>query len=271
MNLKETFGQVLRYKISEKDVVVIGNINKYTLKKLDKIFKVDVIKNVCVCDELMRNQEFLDYLKNKKLKIVDGRWLFKFMFLDIVEYICKQTGKKLETQEISILVHENNLLISQSIKRLSEKVKNINVITNNINSFKMLEKSIYEEKGLIINITNNLKKSLQKSNIIFNLNFSQEEFDKVYFPQNAVIVNFEGETKMKQKSFNGINSNFFNINLPLKYKEIYNKLNRFNSVNLYESLIYRNTQAENIWREIKEDKIEVLSLEGRNGMIRFPK
>ena len=76
---------------------------------------------------------------------------------------------------------------------------------------------------------------------------------------------------MKQKSFNGINSNFFNINLPLKYKEIYNKLNRFNSVNLYESLIYRNTQAENIWREIKEDKIEVLSLEGRNGMIRFPK
>ena len=74
---------------------------------------------------------------------------------------------------------------------------------------------------------------------------------------------------MNQKSFNGINSNFFYINLPLKYKKLYKKLNKFNSVNLYESFIYKRTPLDNIWREIEEDKIEILGLEGKNGCIKF--
>ena len=181
----------MRYQVSGKNVVVISKINKKTLRKLDKIFKTDVTKNVCVCDELMRNKDFIEYLEEKELKVIDGRWLFKFMLLEITNYISAQTDRPLETLEISILTHENNNLISQSIRKLSDKVKNINVITMKVNKFKNLEHQLYEEKGLILNVTNNMKKATLKSNIIFNLDFSQEEFDKINFPRNAVIVNFE--------------------------------------------------------------------------------
>lgn len=267
--IKKFSGQVLKYKISGKDVVVISKLNNRTFRKLDKIFKLDVTKTVCICDELMRNSEFINYLEEKNLKVINGRWLFKFMFLEIVNYISEQIAQPIETFEISILTDDNNSLIFQSIKRLSDKVKNINIITNNRAKFKRLEEQLYEEKGLILNVTNNMRKGTLKSNIIFNINFSQEEFDKITFPRNAVIVNFEEETVMRQKSFNGINSNFFCINLPPKYKEIYSKLNRFGSVNLYESFIYKRTPLDNIWREIANDKIQILSLEGKNGSIRF--
>lgn len=191
------------------------------------------------------------------------------MILDILEFISIKMKVPIETMNVSILTKENNFLVSRSIERLSSKVKNINIITNKKDQFKRLEKRLYEEKGLILTVTNNLKKGTLKSNIIFNFDFGQSDFNQIIFPKSSVIVNLGQENNITQKSFNGINSNFFSINLPTKYRKLYKRLNNFSSVNLYESLIYKKTPIDNIWREIKEDNIEILDLEGKNGRIKF--
>ncbi len=263
-NFKLITGQVLKYKIDGNLVVVIPKVNRKVLKKLDKIFKTDVTKNICISDNLMSKEEILKLLSEKNINILNGRWLFKYLITDIVDYVCSNMGEISEKQEISILTNDNNLLIFESIKKLSNKVKNINIVTANPKMFNVLVKSICEENGLIVNVTSNYKKACINSNIILNLNFSQEDFNKIVFPKKAVIVNFENTIKMNQKSFNGVNANFYHIDLPKKYKEKFSKLKGFNAVNLYESIVYKRTSAQNIWREIRNDDVKIQCLERKN-------
>jgi hypothetical protein len=173
------------------------------------------------------------------------------MMVDVVEYICKNQNLKLEKQEISILIKQATPLLTENILKLAKMTKNINCITTTQESkFKNMENYIQEETGLILNVTQNQKKSTLRSNIILNLDFNQEELNHVTFPKNAIIVNFGDNLKLKQKNFNGINANFFNINLLLKYKALYEKLTHFNSSSLYESFIYKKTSPQNLWHEI---------------------
>ena len=193
----------LKLNIAGKTLIVLPKINKKTLKKVEKILDVNVSKTVCVSNELKLNLEFMKFLNMKNINILDGRWLFKYLVTDVLDFVCKEANIIPEMQEITILTNENNNLIFESIKRISEKVKNINIITRNIKLFKKLEKEIYEEKGLIIKVTNNFSKFSPKSRIILNFNFVQEDLDKINFGKNAIIVNFENNLRINQKSFTG--------------------------------------------------------------------
>ena len=51
---------------------------------------------------------------------------------------------------------------------IAEHVKRLNIVTNNLNKFKKIEDYLYNELGITINISNNKKQSLLKSNLIFN-------------------------------------------------------------------------------------------------------
>ena len=152
---KKSTGQVFKYKINDKTVVVIPKISNRIFKKLDKIFKLDVTKTVCISDKLSIKKDFVDFLEERNLNILNGRWLFKYLITDVIDYVCKNASLEPETQEITILTEENNFLIYDSIKKLSNKVKNINIITHNIKSFDKLINDIHEENGLIINVTKN--------------------------------------------------------------------------------------------------------------------
>ena len=67
--------------------------------------------------------------------------------------------------------------IVENIKDISGKVKILNIITEDEKKFRKIEKELYEEKGIILNMNNNYKKSLIKSDIIFNFDFSEEEIN----------------------------------------------------------------------------------------------
>ena len=85
---------------------------------------------------------------------------------------------------------------------------------------------------------------------------------------NACIINFSNETNIKEKSFKGINANFFEVTIPMKYIKECVYLKGFNTTILYESLIYKKTSPENIKKEIEMDNIKINFLIGKNGMIR---
>lgn len=262
-------GQVIRYSFDGKNVVLISRINKRVLRKIDKILKIDVTKNICVCDYLMEKSEIIDFLLERNLNIMNGKWLFKYLICDISEFICNQLDLTPESQEISLLVNEPNIIVFDVIKKLSNKFKNINIITTKIKKFQKIEKEVYDENGLILNVTNNFKNACEKSKIVFNFDFDEKMFNRVRFLASSIIINVERHIDIKQSNFVGKNIDFYNINLPKKYKKIYDRLNNFNSSILYESLIYKRTSNKNIFNEIKEDNIEITVLESQGKAIKF--
>lgn len=270
-NFRKLTGQAINIKTPQGNLTIIPKLNKRVLKKVDKILKIDVTKNVCVSEELKTKENFIKFLNERNINILDGRWLFKYLLTDVIDFLCLQLGIRQETQEISILTNEMNSLIFETIIKISEKVKNINILTKNTNLFKKLEEAVYEESGMLLRVTNDFKKSALKSNIILNLNFVQELLDKVNFSRNSIIVNVEKPLKINQKSFNGKIINFYHINLPKKYLDNQERFSRFDTTILYESYIYKKTLPKNIWKEIELDKIKIDSLEGIKGIIRFPK
>lgn len=270
-NFRKLTGQALKLNIVNKELIILPKINKRILKKVDKILKVDVTKNVCISEELRAKEDFTRLLNERSVNILDGRWFFKYITTDIVDFLCSQLGIRPETQEISILTNEMNSLIFETIIKLSEKVKNINILTKNTNLFKKLEEAVYEESGMLLRVTNDFKKSAIKSNIVLNFNFVQELLDKINFNKSSMIVNFEKALKVNQKSFNGKIINFYHINLPKKYLNNQERFSRFDTTILYESYIYKKTAPKNIWKEIELDKVKIDSLEGIKGTIRFPK
>ncbi len=267
---RKYIGKVFKYKLTNNStVVVLSKINKKTLKKLDKILKIEVASNICICEELITNESLDTFLKEKNLRIMNGRWLFYYLICEVINYICESKKEPVETQEISILTNKYDSFTLENIKRIAKKVKIINVITNNIKELKTLEDSLYEDEVILLNVTNNYKKAVLKSNIILNFDFAQKDLNKIKYPQNSIIINLQSTTQINQKNFGGIEANFYSINLPIKYKDIYNKLNNFNSAILYESLIYKKTLYFNIWKEIENDEIKIISLENNNKMIKF--
>lgn len=262
-------GQVVEYEIDGKNVILISKLDKKTFSKLNKIFKIDVTKKVCLCDYLMENRKFIEYLTEKNIEIFDGKWLFKYLINDIGKYVCNRLNINSKTQEISMLINEPNNFIFDIIKRLSFDFKNINIITRNIKKFEKIEKKICEETGLSLVVTNNFKKACQKSKIVFNIDFDEKTFHKLTFQPSAVIVNLNGNVEVKQSNFIGKNIDYYGINLPRKYKKLYSRLNGFNSSVLYESLVFKRTSSQNIWNEIKKDNIEIITLEGDKKVVSF--
>ena len=145
--------------------------------------------------------------------------------------------------------------------------KTINIVTHQIRKFDSLEKEIYENQGLILNVTNHLKKVCAKSKLVFNFDFQKKDFEKIVFLPDAVIVQLEQYMDVKQSNFKGKIIDFYGINLPRQYKKLYDKLHYFNSSMLYESFIYKHTSVMNIFQEIQKDHIAIISLEKEDTLI----
>lgn len=256
---RRTLGQPFCYELEGKTVVLISKWNKRIAKKMNKIFNINVTKTVCVCEPLRQKKEFMNYLREKKLQIVDGKWLFRFLVCDIAEFICKKNNLVKEEQEISILVQEPDFLVFETIKKLGKLYKNITIITSKIRKFNRISKEIYEEMGLAINVTNNFKNACLKSKIIFNFDFDDKDINKIRFLVDSNIICLKEKNDIKQSTFRGHIYDYYCVNLPIKYHKIYKRLNCFDSSILYESLIYKHTSNENIWKEIVNDNVKIVA------------
>lgn len=265
------FNRFAKLKVDEfdgKKMIELTNIDNKTLNKLSKYLKANCINKVCLSDNLLNSSVFLEFIKRENINYFNGKWLFKNMIFQSIEYICICKKEKLEYQEISILANDIDWNLVYTIKKLTGLVRFVNIITNNENKFKKLEKELYEEKGIILNINNNYKKSLIKSDIILNFDFSEEEINKYTLPKKACILNFENEVKNLPKSFEGVNTSFYEINMPRKYLDKLLFFKGFNTAILCESFIYQNTMPCNISKQIDDNGITISFLVGRNGKIR---
>ena len=68
-NFRKLTGQALNLKISNKNLIILPKINKRVLKRIDKILRVDVTKNVCISEELKLKENFVNFLNERNINI----------------------------------------------------------------------------------------------------------------------------------------------------------------------------------------------------------
>lgn len=147
------------------------------------------------------------------------------------------------------------------ILNIAKNIKRLNIVTNHMERCKKIEEYLYNEFGVMLNVSNNKEKSLLKSKIIINIDFPEELINKYRIYDKAIILNIQDNVALKRKRFNGINVNYYKIKIPDEYR-----IKGFKDELIYESLIYGKSYAE-ISEKIRRDNINIEKLIGRNGPI----
>lgn len=240
-------------------------IEKLAMKTKKIIQKYSNSKKIVLSKELQNEQLYINYLNSYGLEIQNGRWLFEILLPEVVEYIINK--KKIEKINISIMINDLTDIEFENIKTLARKYKNINIVTNHMEKFKNLEKQLQEDEGIIITITNNIKKSLMKSKIILNIDFPQELINKYNVQDEAIIVNIKRKTKINKKRFNGLIINDYEIDFRDDKKNNKALNNKFYLKDLYESELYKKQRISEIKKKIKIDKVVIERLNLNNGKL----
>lgn len=262
LKIKYIFNKLeIKENIIELPIRAESKIKNNKNKKIVKKIKENNVKITVLSNELVKYEQFKNELYSNNINILDGKFLFKVLSKDILECICKKIKLDVNSLEIAVLVNDENDLNKSIIIDLAKEVKSLNIITNNIKDFKQIEELLYDEEGIVMKISNNKKKGLIKSKVIFNLDFCEEDINSYSVPENCIIVNTFNPIKIKTKKFNGINVKDFNIIIPEKYK-----MQGFSDEVVYESIIY-NLDYTEVREKILEDKIRIKDIIGENGEI----
>lgn len=214
-------------------------------------------KKLVLSKQVKQQEAYTNYLYSYNYEIVDGRWLFQMLLFDVLEYIIKKLKIKEEEIKIGILVNDISDLAIYAIEKLVTKYKYVKIVTNHINHFKNIEEKISEEQGIFINVGNNKRKILSKTNIILNLDFPTELINRYTIYNTATIINFKGNVKIKDKRFNGLNINDYEIDWKTNPH-----LKKFEAKDIYEAIQYKNQPIEETLKKIKRDSVMIQHLKG---------
>ena len=234
-----------------------------TKKIIDKVSS----KNIVISKKIKKQKQYINYLQSENINIIEGKKLFQILVVPVLDYIVKKKNLKKEDTYVSILINETSEVILENIRRIIRQFKKVNIVTNHIEKFKKLEEQILEQEGIMINVSNNKRKSLSKSKIIINVDFPTELINKYQINEDAIIINLRGNVKINKKRFNGLNINDYEIESK-NYEEFdYEKENLYYKKDIYESQLYLNQPLEYIERKIAKDKVKILYLEGNKSKL----
>ena len=259
---KEVSGKVIYY------IPIVGKRNIFNFKvkrissKINKMLDKDESNIVVLSKYLYGISDLKNYLYSNNVDILSGRFLFKCLSYKVIEYVFKCWDIDLELGETTILVNDFTELNKDIIIYIAKRIKRLNIVTNHIDRFKKIEEYLYNEYGIILNISNNKRKSLLKSKLILNFDFPEELVNKYRMYDEAVLVNICEKINISRKRFNGININSYKINMPDEYE-----VPNFSNELVYESLIYKLNSFKNINERFLMDKISIDKFIGNNGFI----
>ncbi len=241
---------ILSTSLDEKTAYKLAIKTKTILDKTNS-------KKLVLSKQVKQQEAYMNYLYSYNYEIVDGRWLFQMLLFDVLEYIIKKLKIKEEETKIGILVNDISDLAIYAIEKLVSKYKYVKIVTNHINHFKNIEEKISEEQGIFINVGNNKRKILSKTNIILNLDFPTELINRYTIYNTATIINFKGNVKITNKRFNGLNINDYEIDWKTNPH-----LEKFSAKDIYEAIQHKNQPLEEMFKKIKRDAVTIQYLKG---------
>lgn len=156
----------------------------------------------------------MEYLKDyfQEYEKPDGKYLMKNCVMKIVEYIFNVSNKNMNLENIYVFVNKYTKHNIYIIKMLVEKFKTVNIITENLKYYKMLENKLYDE-GILITVSNNIRKSAKRAEYILNMDYPKETFEKYNINMKSTIINLTEEGIFFDKAFNGVLVNNFEIEI----------------------------------------------------------
>ena len=238
-------------------------------RKLVKRLLLNETNNVVIDKELITCEKLINLLKSNDIKIFDGKWLEKYLILDILEYIInKKQIIKAET-EIAITANEITDLLIEMIKILSKQYKKLTIVTNHIEKLRKIEKEIKEKEGILIILSNNKNKSLLKSQIIINMDFNQELINQYRIYEEAIIINAEENIRIDAIRFNGIVINDYKIEIGRKEFIWRDGIEKYRQRDLIEAELYVRDTYKNIRKKIQKNNIKIKELYGINGIVKI--
>lgn len=215
--------------------------------------------------------ELLNLGDNINIQILNGKKLMEFMEFDILKYILEKQKKKMTEQDIYIVFKKDNKLNLNFLKRFIENYRMTNVVTNDIERLKNIQDNLINNDDILISVSNNKRKALKRAKYILNINLKKEELEKYRINREAIIINIQEFIKYDNPGFDGINVNYFEINVPDELEERFEQIgNNFDIIKLYESILLSETTGENIesiYNKIARDEVTVKSIIGNNGVI----
>lgn len=236
-------------------------------QKLVKKLLLNGANNVVIDKKIIECNNLLNLLRANDINIFDGKWLERYLILDILEYIVnKKQIIKAET-EIAITANEITDLLIEIIKNLSKQYKKLTIVTNHIEKLRKIEKEIKEKEGIVIILSNNKNKSLLKSQIILNMDFNQELINQYKIFENAIIINVEESIKIDAIRFNGIIINDYEVEIGRKEFIWREGIEKYKQKDLIEADLYVRDTYKNIKRKIQKNNISIKELYGINGII----
>lgn len=259
---------IYKVKIEQDNCKIYLNLEKgkNIRKVINKLINNEAT-NVVLSKELFENKDLINALNANNIKVFDGRWLEKYIAFEILDYVIEQKGLKKQETEIAITTNEITDLSIEIIKVLAKQYKRVTVVTNYINKLRKIEKEIYEKNGILIVVSNNQRKSLLKPQIILNLDFNKEVFNRYKINENALIINLEGDMKILTKRFNGININDYEIEVGKEENIWRENMRNFKNKDLLEAVLYMKDTFQNIRSKIAQNKVSIKAVFGINGKI----
>lgn len=257
-----------KIKIDKDNCEIYANLEKEkNIMKIIKILDKKEVSSVVLSKELYENKNLINALNANDIKIFNGRWLVKYISIQILDYIIIKKGLEKKDIEIAVTVNQITDFSIEIIKILSKQYKRTTVVTKNTEKLRKIEKEIFDKQGILIVISNNYKKSLLKSQIILNIDFPKEILNKYKINENAIILNLEGNMKIEDKRFNGININDYEIAVGRGENIWRSNMGNFRTKDLLEAVIYMKDTYNNICTKINKNKVSIKELYGINGKI----
>ena len=99
------------------------------------------------------------------------------------------------------------------------------------------------------------------------MDFNKELLNKYNINENATILNLEGDMKIENKRFNGINVNDYEINVGREDIVWRENMKNYRTKDLFEAVLYMRDTYSNLRAKIGKSKIIIKELYGINGKI----
>lgn len=270
---KHIFNMITKKQMEGHNIWILPIKDKYSVEKINNILKKIPInkEEIYLVSNELKNSQIYKLMNKYGIEYITEQKIKKVLLKNILKYICSIQRKELNSLELTILVNNTSELNMYIIEEISKVVKNLKIVSLNIYKFKNLEEKLYNEYGIAIQFSNSYKKSLEKSKIIINLDFTEIEINEYEIFNSAIIINcMESNIKIKSRLFNGIVVNSCNIEFK---KDI---INRFKKINIYEdynrlllyaSIIEKENDIYKVYNQLKMDNVTIANLVGNNGII----
>ena len=172
------------------------------IQNINYILKKEKIDNIIISKNLKDIEIINKFFSNDKE--VEGKYLLKIMIADVIKYICDKENKKIESKTLYILVNEYTKLNLEFIEQLANIAKSVNIVTNNLKKFLIFSNRLYENKGVMVTVSNNKRKALSRAELIINVDFLEETLKKYGINRTAIFINLVDGKVNFSKGLSGI-------------------------------------------------------------------